>query len=482
MSIRPRSSGIFSGVVLIALGALLLLHNYRGFEFSQAFRHWWPLIIIFWGVIKLYERTAMRSTEPGAARITVGEVFLVIGLLVLVGAVVTVDALKEKFPGTHFEFGDFGRNSYDYDLEVSPKAVPANARVTVRGTRGDITVRSSDTSEIRVSGKKAARGWNEEDAAKLADHATVEIVQNGDGYEVRPSGSNTGDSRLAFDMEIAVPRKAQLTVRSSDKGDIVVSDITGSVNVNNQNGDVEVRDTTGDVSIDMRHGDIKVSDTKGDIKLSGKGGEVDVTSATGGLTVDGEFYGPIRADKVAKGVRYISQRSDLTLSQLSGHLELSSGNLEITDAPGNLQLRTNRYDVNVENVGGKAKIDNRDGSVELRFSSPPKDDIEITNANATISLSLPGSSSFDINADCHSCDIDSDFSAATLAKTTTGSGDNHLQGKYGNGRAIKVTLKTSYGSISLRRTSSDDFPTPPRVPKVPKVPNASAEIPEPEEN
>ncbi|MEQ1473289.1 MAG: DUF5668 domain-containing protein, partial [Candidatus Acidiferrum sp.] len=120
MSIRPRSSGIFSGVVLITFGALLLLHNYRGFEFHEAFQRWWPLIIIFWGVIKLYERTAMRSTEPGAARITAGEIFLVIGLIVLVGIVVGVDAVKEKFPGTHFEFGDFGRNSYDYDLEVSP--------------------------------------------------------------------------------------------------------------------------------------------------------------------------------------------------------------------------------------------------------------------------------------------------------------------------------------------------------------------------
>ncbi|MDP9338080.1 MAG: DUF4097 domain-containing protein [Acidobacteriota bacterium] len=484
MSIRPRSSGIFSGVVLITLGALLLLHNYRGFEFAQVFRHWWPLIIIFWGVIKLYERTAIRSTEPGAARITAGEIFLVIGLLALIAIVIGVDAVKEKFPGTHFEFGDFGRNSYDYDLEVSPKTVPVNARIIVRGTRGDITVRASETPEIRVSGKKSVRAWNEEEAAKLSDHASMEIVQNGDGYDVRPSGSNTGDSRLAFDMEIVVPRKAQLAVRTSDKGDIVVSDIIGPVNVNNQSGDVEVRDTAGDVSIDMRHGDVKVSDTKGDIKLSGKGGEVDVTSATGGLTVDGEFYGPIRADKVAKGVRYISQRSDLTLSQLGGHLELGSGNLEITDAPGNLQLRTNRYDVNVENVGGKTKIDNRDGSIELRFSSPPKDDIEITNANATISLSLPGSSSFEINADCHSCDMDSDFSAATLAKTTTGSGDNHLQGKYGSGRATKITLKTSYGSISLRKTSSDNFPSPPHTPKVPKVPspNASVVTPEPEEN
>ena len=113
------------------------------------------------------------------------------------------------------------------------------------------------------------------------------------------------------------------------------------------------------------------------VKLSGKGGQVDVASVAGGLTLDGDFYGPIRADKIAKGVRYISQRTDLTLTQLGGHLELESGSLQIADAPGSLQLRTNRYNLEIENVGGKVKIDNRDGSIDVRYSFPPKDDIEI---------------------------------------------------------------------------------------------------------
>jgi hypothetical protein len=478
---RPRSSGIFSGVALIIFGVAFLLHNYRGFEFWPALIHWWPLLLIVLGLIKLYERASGRYA-PGAARITAGEIFLVLGLLLLVGIVVGVDTVKGKFPGTHLEFGDFGRNSYDYDLEVAPKPVAPNARIVVRSTRGDITVRSSDEAEIRVSGKKNVRAWSDNEAAQLADRVSVEVVKNGDGYEIHPKGSNTGDSRLSFNMEIVVPKKSQLTVRN-EKGDVVVSDIVGPVIIDNHNGDVDIRNTTGDVTIDMRHGDVKVADTKGDIKLAGKGGEVDVTSASGGLTVDGEFYGPIRADKLARGIRYISQRSDLTLSQLSGHLELGSGNLEITDAPGNLQLRTNRYDVDVENVGGKAKIENRDGTIEVRFSSPPKDDIDITNANAIISLSLPASSSFEISADCHSCDIDSDFSGGTLSKSSSGSGDNHLQGKYGTGRATKIALKTSYGNISLRKTSGDSMqpPSPPRVPRPPRA-GTAPEIPEPEEN
>ena len=87
----------------------------------------------------------------------------------------------------------------------------------------------------------------------------------------------------------------------------------------------------------------------------------------------------------------------------------------------------------------------------MRFSSAPKEDIEITNASAAITLSLPESSSFEIAADCHSGDIDSEFEADSLKKTTTGSGDSHLEGKYGNGRGPKITLKTSYGSISIHK-------------------------------
>jgi DUF4097 and DUF4098 domain-containing protein YvlB len=153
-------------------------------------------------------------------------------------------------------------------------------------------------------------------------------------------------------------------------------------------------------------------------------------------------------------------------------METGSGNLEIADAPGNLSLRTNSYDVSIENAGGKVKVDNRNGNVEVRFSAPPKEDIEVTNSSAGISLSLPESSSFDIAADCHSGDIDSEFSSDSLKKTSTQSGDSHLEGKYGNGRGPKIMLKTSYGSIAVRRISSDisSPPVPPRPPHPPAVP------------
>src|SRR6267154_2065972 len=471
-NLRTRGSSFFPGLLLLFVGLLLLLHNYRGVSIGEVIGHWWPLILIFWGGIKLYERmAASRAGDPGAAKITGSEVVLVLGLLSLLGIVVAVDYGRENLPGHIREWG----NSFEFDLNVEPKSVPADARITIRNGHGNISVRPSEDSQIRVSGKKKANAWNESDAQQFAERASVEIAQNGDGYEIRPMGVSAGDSRISIDLEVAVPKKASLTIRN-EKGDITVADMARPVNVTNGVGDIEVRGTGGDVNIDTRKSDIKVSDTKGNIKISGHGGEINVSSATGGLTVDGEFYGAIRADKIAKGVRFLSRHTDLTLSQLAGHMEANRGNLEIFDAPGNLTVRT-QDDITLENAGGKVKVDNRRGNVNVRFSVAPKEDIEIDNASAGITVSLPESSSVEIVADCHSGDIDSEFQSDSLKLTSgTKSGDSHLEGKYGSGRGPKIILKTSYGSISIRRTSSD-IPAPPKPPRVkaPPPPEKSEE-------
>src|SRR6267154_5275510 len=114
-SLRPRGSSVFSGLVLIFIGLLLLLHNYRGFELTGIILHWWPLILIFWGAIKIYERTAgARGVQPGASRITSGEGFLVVALLAIVGIVVGVDQAKRHIPGLDIDIpGEVFASSID---------------------------------------------------------------------------------------------------------------------------------------------------------------------------------------------------------------------------------------------------------------------------------------------------------------------------------------------------------------------------------
>jgi len=462
-STRSRSSGLFSGLVLISVGILLLLHNYGHLEITTVFTRWWPLLIIFWGLIKLYERTVGRRFGGTGGGITGGEVFLVIAMIAIMGIVVGVEDTRKRLGGIIEPSGD----NYEYDLDVPSKSIPANANVSIRTVRGDITVRATDDERIQVSAKKNVKTWNESQAERIAKPVNVAIIQNGSTYEVHPSGYDTSDSRISLDLDVSVPQKSPVTVKT-EKGDVSISDFMADVNVTDQNGDVEVRGTNGDVSIEMRKGDVKVSDTKGDVKISGKGGEIEANDTTGSLTVEGDFYGPVRADKVLKGVRMVSAKADLTLSALAGHMEAGSGNLDIVDAPGNLTLRTRDSEINVENAGGKLNIDNRNASVSVRFSSAPKEDVQITNSSSEISLTVPGSANFEIQADCHNCEISSEFPGLGASKTE--SGDSHLAGKYGSGKGPKITLKTSYGNISLQRTSIVMPPRPPAVPAPPQPP------------
>jgi Domain of unknown function (DUF5668) len=462
MATPARSSGLFSGLVLISVGILVLLHNYGHLDLHGFFRRWWPLMIIFWGAVKLYERTAgRRFGGSDAGGVTGTEVLLVVGMLALLGIVVGADYTKQKLGGIA-EVGD----SFSYDIDVAPKKIPANSRVVVRSGHGDITVRAGESGEIRVTAKKTVRSWSEKEAERIAEPVNVTVEQNGDGYEIHPTGFDLSNSKIGVDLEVAIPKKSVLSVKT-DKGDVTVSGISGDVGITDMTGDVDVRGTAGDVNVEMHKGDAKVSGTKGDVKISGKGGEIEVNDTAGSVTVEGDFYGPVRADKAVKGVRMVSSKTDLTLSALAGHMEVGSGNMDIVDAPGNLSLRTRDSEINVENPGGKVSIDNRNASIGVRFSSAPKEDVQITNSSSEIALTVPGGASFEIVADCRNCEISSEFPGLTATKTE--SGDSHLAGKFGSGKGPKITLKTSYGNISLRRTSLA-IPAPPAPPAPPQAP------------
>jgi hypothetical protein len=443
---RPRTSGIFSGLLLIVFGLLLLLHNYGHLQMGSIFVHWWPLIFIFWGATKLYERTLAQRQGRSAGWITPGEVFLVVTLMAVVGVVVLMERLPHQFP--EIQMGD----PYSFDVDVPAQPIAPDAHISIRSGRGAITVRSSDESTLRVTGQKSIRTFSESDAEKRSTAINVSVVKNGEVYEIRPTGFDLGDSRISVEMDVVVPKKAAIAVRT-ERGNITVSDMAADVAVSTQNGDIEINDTTGNVDVSLQKGDVKVSDTKGDVKVAGHGGDVEVVNSSGSLTIDGEFYSSIRADKIAKGVRFVSQRTDLTLSQLGGHFEKSSGNMEIADAPGNLTSRTKNVSVSLENVTGKIVLDNTNGSVEIRYSNPPKEDVTVNNDKASITLSIPSSSSFEIQADCRSCDIDSEFNSDSLKSTRTEKGDSRLEGKHGSARGPKITLKSSFDSIQIRKTT-----------------------------
>jgi len=448
--IRRRRS-IFSGLLLVVIGALFLWHNFQGgFEIWRVIERWWPVVLILWGLAKLYDYwAAKQSGEAPPRTMTGGEILLVIFLFILAGVAGGREWMIKH--GHDYDIEVPWATKYTFSEEVPAKAVKASAEIRVNTDRGDITVIPEEIAEVKVSVKKTATGTDESEARKRAEAVRVVVVETEGGYEVRPEADSDTQRWVRVDLEVRVPKQASVKAKA-ERGDVQVSGVAGPVRVENLNGDVDVHDVAGDIAVEIRRGDVSVRNTKGNVAISGRGGEVQVADVAGQAVINGEYSGPISVSNAAKGARFISKRTDLTISQLNGRFETGSGRLEITDAPGNVQLETSSYDVVLEKVNGRVLVKNRNGNIEMRLTQAPKEDIELVTERGSIDLSVPGKSSFELTAEARRGDIEVDGEFAGIPKTEPDrSGDSRVVVKIGQ-RGPQIVVRTSYGSIQLRKS------------------------------
>lgn len=74
MSMNRRSSGHwFMGLIILIIGIILLLENVFGIKIWENVWLFWPVLIILWGLMELFQR---RSIFFGVVLVAVGALFL----------------------------------------------------------------------------------------------------------------------------------------------------------------------------------------------------------------------------------------------------------------------------------------------------------------------------------------------------------------------------------------------------------------------
>jgi DUF4097 and DUF4098 domain-containing protein YvlB len=448
---RARYGSIFSGAVLILVGVLLLAHSYHPeLEMWGAFSRWWPLLLIFWGAVKLYERmAAKRAGGVASGNVTGGEVFLVVGLLVLLAIVGGSDWIR-----THRNLEDFSDigflrgTPYSFTEEITPRTISAVSHISITLGRGDISVFPEDVAEIRAVVKKTVYAGNQAEAQSAGGRVHVSLVDSGNGnFEIRPK-EDAGGNRVEVTLEVHVPKQASVSART-DRGDVHISGAQGSVSVLARNGDIDVRNSGNDVSVISTHGDIHIVGASGNVNITGRGSEVEIADIKGQVALEGDFFGPVKMNHVDKGVRYRSRQTDLTLTQLSGQLDAGSGRVDLSDSNGDVTLATRKSDVKIANASGRVQITDDGGDIELEFSQPPRADISVESRSGDLLLSLPGQSSFQLDAQTQNGDLDCDFPG--LKNPSGRDNDDHsLAGQVGS-RGPTIHLRTQHGDIRISK-------------------------------
>jgi len=475
----PRTRRSLAGpVVLILVGIVFLLGTMgilHWYLLGQWFAHYWPLLIIVWGVIKLVEheqakRAGMPSRGIGAGGVFLLIVLIVFGLVATQAARFNWDQLRDQMDMNGGDFPLFG-HTYSYDDQLQ-QTFPAGASLHVVDDRGAVNVTTSTDNQIHVTVHKRVSAESQEDADKWNPGTKPQITVSGTVVSLNANTQGAGDHWVTTDMDVALPRKATVVV-STRHGDVSILGRDGDADITSQHGDVSVSDVNGKVSLNLDHSSARVSQIASDVSVEGRANDVSIEDIKGAVHLNGDFTESVKLAKIAKAVSFKTGRTDMEFAKLDGDLDLDSGDLDVTNITGPVRLETRSKDVRLAGVSGDLRLQDENGAVEVRVGK--LGNLQVGNRQGDIQIYLPEKSGFTVDAHARNGEIQSDFDGLKISN----SDDQGVASGTVGGGGPQLVLNNEHGTIEIRKGSLQaEAPPPPRGPKPPATP----QVPEPSEN
>src|SRR6266581_1909628 len=169
----PRRRRSMAGpFILIMVGVIFLLGNLHLISWGRLgvwFAHYWPLLLILSGVLKLVEHNTAKPEGLPSPGIGAGGIVLLVFLIIAGLAASQMARVDWNGISDEIDFGDkdipFMGESHEFDDQISHD-FPAGATVKIVNDRGAVNVNVSNGDKIEVSASKKIRAENKEDAEK----------------------------------------------------------------------------------------------------------------------------------------------------------------------------------------------------------------------------------------------------------------------------------------------------------------------------
>jgi hypothetical protein len=469
--VRHRRRSFAGPFVLIVLGIIFLLgnlHMLSWLHLANLFAHYWPALLILWGVIKLIEyQQAQRDGVP-ARGIGAGGVFLVI-IIVVCGLIATQAArfnwseLRDNIGIDDNDLNNIFGETYNFDDHLEQNIPPSATSLRVNDDHGAVRLSVAEDNKITVVVRKRVGAENQSDADRYNKQASPEITLAGNVIILDAKTQAAGDHPVQSDLDISIPRKMALQIISR-RGDVSVTGRDGEVDINNQHGDVSVQDVNGNVKLTLEKSSAKVEQITGDVHIDGRLNEVAVTDIKGAVQLDGEFEESVKLARISKTVAFKSSRTDMEFSRIDGDLDLDSDDLRADQVAGPVHLTTRDKQIRLEEVSGDLRLQDENGGVEVAMRS--LGNVQIDSRNGDIHLSVPDKAGFHLDARTRDGEIQSDFPEL---KIDNGDRQATASGSVGNGTS-HIVLNNEHDGIEIRKASSKAAlvsPTPPPTPSKP---------------
>ena len=478
--VRPRPPRSLAGpVVLILIGVFFLLGNMGIIEWHNLgywFAHYWPALLILWGIIKLFEyqqanRGGYRSPGIGAGGILLIVVLVVCGLSATEAYRVNWDELRDQM---HIE-GDvpWWGHTYTYSDELQ-QAFPAGASLRVNSERGAVNVSTSDDNQIHVTVHKRVNAERQGQADDWNKSTRPQISTSGQMVTLQANTRGAGDHWVSSDMDISIPRKASVTI-STHHGDVSIMGRDGAVQISSQDGEVSVSDLNGALTLNLDKSSARVSQVSSDVTVQGRANDISLEDIKGAVRLDGDFMESVKLSRIAKPVNFKTSRTDMDFTKLDGYLNLDSGDLEASSVNGPLRLRTRSKDIMLNGVTNDVHLEDENGAVEIHLNKLGS--LEVSNSKGDIRIYVPQKAGFQVDAQARDGEIQTDFNSLKVDNN-----DNRATASGSvNGGGPRMVIKNEHGTIEIRAGSVVPTPSNAEIPKMPKA-QKTPDAPEESEN
>ena len=352
----------------------------------------------------------------------------------------------------------FGKE-YTYNGELS-QPLPAGAGLRVNCDHGNITVHSWDQPQVKLVYRKRVFAASQGEADSTNQSTAPKLQAQGTTVEVQANTDGAGAKRVASDMDLYLPLKADIEV-TARHGDVAVSQRTGDVKVSSQHGDVTVDQVTGNVTVTTRQGSLHGSNVTGDLVADGRLDGLALEAVSGTVLVTAEIFGDTQLSKLQRGATIRTSRTELQFAKLDGDLTMDSADLQGDGLLGPLSLSTKAKDVTLRNLTGDVHISDDHGDIDLESASPTAlGNLDLTTHHGNVQLRLPPKASFQYRVMTHHGEISSDFESLR-AESHTGAAS--ATGAVGRG-GVKVNITSDDGDIEISKADGSAA-SPPELPR-----------------
>ncbi|HYR87609.1 MAG TPA: DUF4097 family beta strand repeat-containing protein [Terriglobia bacterium] len=457
MSIRRSAGGIFWGVTLMAIGALLLARN-MGYAIPiwGTVARYWPLLLIVWGVLKVVDYIRFTREGDNRALFSGGEVALLV-MVVLVGGAITTAAnispdVENIFQLGNLDLWDITGNNFEY-TEHEEAEVPAGSTIEIVNMYGNVDVHPSESNRVILDVTKTIRAAQKEDADRYSNEFTFSIRNEGSRYRIvssRDEGlQSVGRARQYYksSLTIQVPKRSAVQVGNRN-GRVTIENLEGMQNITNRYGDIEVRSIMGGVEVENRNGSVTVEDVSEAVKITDRYSEVNAKNIGGSLQIENR-NGSVYVSEVRGSATISNAYGPITAENINGDLRINGRNnsIEIKHVAGSVTADASYQNVTIQDANGPITVRNRNGDIVLGFVKAPDKDISIVTQYSNVRLELPSTASFNIDARTQHGSVTSEFDGT---ETRSSDRDRFLRGQVGRG-GPNINIETRNGDIRLEK-------------------------------